>query len=94
MLVLLYRIADVKRLACMDMFKVLAHIERDTVHDLSRCVVDKLKLDVLKVLSYKLACSEIEYTARAEHRFLIAGTEGIELTQQSRNSGVISANVR
>ena len=74
----------------MDMFKVLAHIERDTVHDLSRCVVDKLKLDVLKVLPYKLACSEIEYTARAEHRFLIAGTEWIELTQQSQEIRALS----
>ena len=87
MLVLLYSIADVKRFASMDMFKVFAHIERYAVHNLSRCIVDKLKLDVLKMLSYELACSEIEYTARAEHRFLIAGAEWIELTQQSQEFG-------
>lgn len=94
MLVLLYSIADVKRFASMDMFKVFAHIERYTVHNLSRCIVDKLKLDVLKMLSYELACSEIEYTARAEHRFLIAGPNGLNLRSNPRNSGVISANVR
>ncbi len=55
MLVVFDSEADVKRLARMDMLKLVSHIECNTVHDLARSVIHKLQLYMLKGSSHKFA---------------------------------------
>ena len=78
MLIVLYRITDVERLASVDMLKVLSHIECNTVEHLSGCIVHKLKLDVLEIFTHELTSAEVHHPAGAEHRLLIARSEGVK----------------
>ena len=81
MLVVFDSEADVKRLARMDMLKLVSHIECNTVHDLARSVIHKLQLYMLKGSSHKFARAKIHHIFGAKHRFLVSGAERIELSQ-------------
>ncbi len=81
MIVFLYRVADVKGCAGMDMLEIRRHIESDTVDHATRGIIYKLKFDMLQIAPYKFARTEVFHTAGAECRFAVARTERIEKTE-------------
>ena len=62
----------------MDIVKISAHVESDAVDDLTRCVIDELELDMLKVLANEHTRAEILDVASAESGFLVSGSKRIE----------------
>ena len=82
MLVFLDCIADVERLSRFYHIEMLRHIECYTVDYISRLFVDHFELNMFQFLPYKFAGPIVTDRKRTEHRFRVAGTEGVELLQQ------------
>ena len=79
MSVLLDGIADIERLACLDVVIESGHAKGDAIHDALAAVIDHFKLDVLIVASNEFACPEVQHIACDEDWLVILRTEGIEL---------------
>ena len=83
MLVLLNGVADAEWLAGMDVIEKMGAVEHDTVHYLAAGVIDQLKLYMLIVAPHECASAEIHHTPRAEYRFVVSGSERVELAQKA-----------
>ncbi len=86
-LVFLDGVADVKRLAGVDVGEVGGRVEGDAVVDFARGVVDHFEFDVLALLANEFAGAEVLDTEGAEHRFGVARSVGVELAQQREKLG-------
>ena len=67
-------VADVERLLRLDVLRLTALAECNTVEYGIGLVIDKLELDVLLTAAYDLACSVITYVVCTEDRLGVIGT--------------------
>ncbi len=68
MLVILDGITYVERTPCVYVLEMLSHIEGYAVEHLARCIIHKLKLDMLQIAPYKLARTKIHHFPSAGSR--------------------------